>query len=194
VSDEIRVRRLEAGAMDEVRPRLVELLLDSVEKGATVGFLEPLDANQADAYWRRVGSAVADGRVHLLVAEGSDGTVVGTIQLEVDTLPSQSHRATLGKLLVHSAARRHGVGEALMRAVEHEALDAGRRLLLLDTATPAAERLYERLGWTLIGIVPRWARDPEGRFADAWFYWKDLTETPPQEGEAPEGSDATPSR
>jgi len=185
VTEPIQVRTLDAAAMDGVRPRLAELLLDSVAKGAAVGFLEPLEAEEADAYWRRVEGAVADGRVRLLVAERSDGTVVGTIQLETDTLPSQTHRATLGKLLVHSDARRHGVGEALMRAVEHEALDAGRWLLLLDTATPAAERLYERLGWTLIGIVPRWARDPDGQLDDAWFYWKDLTERPPDEGSPP---------
>ena len=159
--------------MPEVRPRLAEILTDSVEHGASVGFLAPLAVADADAYWRRIERAVAEGRCVLLVAALGDG-VVGTVQLDVDTLPNQPHRATVSKLLVHTAARRQGVGEALMVELERVALGAGRWLLTLDTATPEAARLYARMGWSAAGAIPRYAMNPDGTLTDTVFYWKQL--------------------
>ena len=121
---------------------------------------------------------MAAGRCILLVATTSDGDVVGTVQLDVDTFPNQPHRATVCKLLVHSSARRRGVGEALMAELERVALDAGRWMLTLDTATDAAVRLYERMGWTFAGVLPRYAMNPDGSLTDTALYWKQLTPEP----------------
>jgi ribosomal protein S18 acetylase RimI-like enzyme len=164
--------------MEAVRPALCEILVDCVGDGASVGFLAPLELAAADAYWRRVESALADKRTVLLAAALADGGVVGTVQLDVDTLPNQPHRATVSKLLVHSAARRRGVGEALMAEVERVALDAGRWLLTLDTATSDAERLYRRLGWKLAGAIPDYALNPDGSLTATSYYWKRLDSTP----------------
>ncbi len=170
------IRALDAPSIAAVRPQLGALLADSVRHGASVGFLAPLERAEADAFWGRIGRAVADGRCLLLAAALTDGGVVGTVQLDVDTLANQPHRATVSKLLVHSAARRRGVGEELMRVSERVALDAGRWLLTLDTATEAAARLYERLGWTLAGVIPAYALNPDGTLTGTAFYWKDLRE------------------
>jgi GNAT superfamily N-acetyltransferase len=160
--------------MGVLRLRLSEILIDCVEHGASVGFLAPLDPAASDAYWRRIERAVAEARCVMLVAALADGAVVGTVQLDIDTPPNQPHRATVNKLLVHSAARRRGVGEALMAGVERAALEAGRWLLTLDTATPDAERLYQRLGWTPAGVIPRYAFNPDCTFTDTALYWKEL--------------------
>ena len=160
--------------MDALRPRLCEILVDSVEHGASVGFLAPLDLSVADAYWRRIGQAVAEGRCVLLVAALDDGAVAGTVQLDIDTLPNQPHRATVSKLLVHPDSRRQGVGEALMAGLERVALDLGRWLLTLDTATADAVRLYERMGWSLAGAIPDYALNPDETLTDTSFYWKKL--------------------
>ena len=175
MSEPVRVRAAAPPFDDAVRARLCEVLVDCVRHGASVGFLDPLDAADADAYWRRVERAVAEGRCVLLVATVADGPVVGTVQLDVDTLPNQPHRATVSKLLVHSAARRRGVGEALMAALERAALDAGRWLLTLDTATEDAARLYRRMGWTLAGVIPDYALNPDGSLTDTAYYWKRLS-------------------
>ncbi len=71
--------------------------------------------------------------------------------------------------------RRRGLGEALMRAAEAAALEAGKTLLVLDTASADAERLYHRLGWQRVGLVPRYALWPEGGFVHTTFFYKDLT-------------------
>ena len=167
------VRAVDAAELDVWRPRFCEILIDAVEHGASVGFLAPLDPAEVDAYWRRVENAVAEGRCLLLVAE-LEGEIIGTVQLDVDTLPNQRHRGTVSKLLVHTESRRRGVGEALMAAVELAAADAGRWLLTLDTATPDAARLYVRTGWTESGVIPAYALNPDGSLTGTAFYWKEL--------------------
>jgi ribosomal protein S18 acetylase RimI-like enzyme len=172
---EILVRAAEASELDSLRPRLCEILVDCVRNGASVGFLDPLDQDDADAYWRRVGAAVGEGRCVLLVgALDGGGEVAGTVQLDVDTLPNQPHRATVSKLLVHSSARRRGLGEALMAELEREAAAQGRWLLTLDTATGAAARLYERMGWREAGTIPNYALNPDSSLTATTFYWKRL--------------------
>jgi ribosomal protein S18 acetylase RimI-like enzyme len=170
----LQVGSLDAAAIAAIRPRLTEILMDCVADGASVGFLEQLDAAEADRYWQRVENAVAGGRRILLVAASSDGAVAGTVQLDVNTMPNQPHRGTVSKLLVHTAQRRQGIGEALMAAIERAALDSGRWLLTLDTATPAAERLYERMGWTRAGVIPDYALNPDGTPTQTAYYWKRL--------------------
>ena len=173
--DSIRVWQIDASSPDVAHARLCEILVDCVRDGASIGFLEPLDPSEADAYWGRVERAVAEERCLLLVAALADGPVVGTVQLDVDTMPNQRHRGTVSKLLVHPAVRRRGVGEALMVELERVALDAGRWLLTLDTATDAAVRLYERLGWRLAGVIPDYAQNPDRSLTPTAFYWKKLT-------------------
>jgi GNAT superfamily N-acetyltransferase len=181
VTGAVRVWAVDAAAIEALRPRLCEILVDCVEHGASVGFLAPLEPVDADAFWERVERAVADGRCLLFVAALADGTVAGTVQLDVDTLPNQPHRATVSKLLVHTSARRRGVGEALMAGLERVAADAGRWLLTLDTATPDAERLYDRLGWTVAGAIPCYALNPDGTLTHTTFYWKELAHAPAAE-------------
>ena len=170
----VRARVVGPSEVAALRPRLGELLIDSVENGASVGFVLPLSPAEADAYWRRIEARVADGVVVLLAA-GTDGEpIAGTVQLDVDTLPNQPHRATVSKLLVHSSARRQGIGRALMEALEREARERGRWLLTLDTATVAAERLYEGMGWHASGAIPDYAMNPDRSLTATTFYWKDL--------------------
>lgn len=174
----IHIQSLDATSIRAARGRLCEILIDAADHGASVGFLAPLDPALADAFWRRIEAAVADARSMLLVAaDASD--IVGTVEIDIDTLPNSPHRATIHKLLVHSTARRRGVGEALMREAERVASEAGRWLLTLDTATPEARRLYERMGWTLSGLIPDYALNPDGSLTDTWVYWKRLPGTRP---------------
>jgi GNAT superfamily N-acetyltransferase len=77
-------------------------------------------------------------------------------------------------MLVHRRARRHGVGAALLAAAESAALDAGKTLLVLDTASGDAERLYAKLGWQRCGVIPDYALLPAGGFCDTTFFYRAL--------------------
>jgi len=158
----------------QARPRLCEVLTDCVRDGASIGFLEPLSIADADVYWTRIEAAVATGGCLLLAGSLGEGAIAGTVQLDIDTLPNQPHRATVSKLLVHRGARRRGLGEALMLAAEGAARQAGRWLLTLDTATSDAERLYERLGFSRAGAIPEYAMNPDASLTATTFYYKRL--------------------
>ena len=149
---------------------LTDLLRDAVESGASVGFLQPLDASEARTYWEGVLSALSSGERVLLVALEGD-SLLGTVQLGLVGWPSQRHRAEVVKLLVSGVARRRGIGSALMRAAESEALGRGRTLLVLDTRRgDDAERLYRGLGYETAGVIPRYAASPSGGALDDVVY------------------------
>jgi GNAT superfamily N-acetyltransferase len=123
---------------------LASVLIDCVEGGASVSFMHPLPRDRAVAFWSSVAQGVAAGERALLVAEDAQG-VCGTVQLVLDQPENQPHRADLSKMLVHRRARRQGLGAALLRAAETTARECGKTLLVLDTASDEAERLYERV-------------------------------------------------
>jgi ribosomal protein S18 acetylase RimI-like enzyme len=164
-----RVHALDDAQIDE----LAAVLIDCVESGASVSFMHPLPRDRAMAFWRRVGQDVAVGERALLVAEDSRG-LCGTVQLVLDQPENQPHRADLSKLLVHRRARRQGLGEALMRAAEATARECGKTLLVLDTANDEAERLYERLGWERVGVIPGYALLPRGGLCGTTVYYRNL--------------------
>jgi ribosomal protein S18 acetylase RimI-like enzyme len=152
---------------------LADVLIDCVEGGASVSFMLPLSRDRAFAFWRGVAKAVTAGDRALLIAEDEQG-VCGTVQLILDQPENQPHRADVSKVLVHRRARRRGVGEALMRAAEQTARECGKTLLVLDTASGDAERLYQRLGWVRVGVIPRYALLPQGGYCDTTVFYRDL--------------------
>jgi GNAT superfamily N-acetyltransferase len=153
-------------------PALATVLIDCVERGASVSFMSPLTRAKAEAFWSEVAASVGRGERTLLVAT-TDDQVVGTVQV-VDAGPeNQPHRADVAKMLVHSGARRCGIGAALMRAAEAAARENGKTILVLDTVTGSdAERLYARLGWHPVGTVPDYALFPDGRLCATTFFYK----------------------
>jgi len=152
---------------------LVEVLIDCVEGGASVSFMHPLSPAKALAFWRGIAGDVERGARCLLIAEDDVG-VVGTVQLVLEQPENQPHRADLSKMLVHRRARRVGAGAALMRAAEDAARAAGKTLLVLDTASDEAERLYARAGWTRVGTIPDYALLPHGGLCGTSIYYRKL--------------------
>ena len=166
------VRRLHALADAQI-DELAGVLIDCVEGGASVSFMHPLPRDRAVAFWRRVAQGVAAGERALLVAEDARG-LCGTVQLVLDQPENQPHRAELSKMLVHRRARRQGLGAALMRAAEATARECGKTLLVLDTANDEAARLYARLGWTRVGVIPGYALLPQGGLCGTTVFYRNL--------------------
>lgn len=168
------IRLITQGTFGEVRSQLSELLVDTVAHGASVGFLASIDDEEADAYWRGVETAVADGTRLLLVAEASV-KMLGSVQLDLCQRKNGVNRAEVQKLIVLSTARRQGIASALMMAVELEALERERGVLFLDTEAGApAEVLYRGLGYTFIGGIPEYACTPDGHWTSNAIYYKTL--------------------
>lgn len=173
-ADVIRIEQLDGNTAEAAIPALTEILRDSVANGASVGFMDWNTQADFEGFWRGIAAEASAGRILLFVARDDSG-IVGTAQLHPVGKPNQPHRAEIAKVLVHSRARRRGIGEALMRAAEVAALALGRDLLVLDTdEAGAARRLYNRLGWIEVGTIPRYALMPDGRDCGSTFFYKVL--------------------
>lgn len=170
---DVTIRRLDA--VDDAQvDGLADLLVDSVNDGASVGFMQPLAKDKALTFWRRVADGVAVGERALLIAEDETG-IVGTVHLMLALPENQPHRADLTKMLVHPRARRRGLGAALMEAAEQMARNCGKTLLVLDTVTGSdADRLYARLGWVRVGEIPDFALLSRGGLWGTMMFYKKL--------------------
>lgn len=170
----ISIETLDAAAAARHAPALAEVLVDCVVNGASVSFMNPYGQADGEAFFRRVADSVAAGDT-VLVAAFLGERIIGTAQLGLDMPPNQPHRAEVKKMLVHSDGRRQGIAGSMLRRVEEEALKRGRTLLILDTGSEEARRVYERGGWSRFGFVPDFALLPDGGFCDTTFYLKDLS-------------------
>jgi GNAT superfamily N-acetyltransferase len=170
----VEIRRLGASELREHVDALAAVLFDCVDGGASVSYMAPFSRDDARAAFEGFAADAEQGG-RLILAAFVDGDLVGTVQLILALPPNQPHRGEIAKLLVHRSARKRGVAQLLMERAEAEARAEGKTLLVLDTVTgDNAERLYERLGWTRVGVIPGYALYPDGRPCDTTIFWKAL--------------------
>lgn len=167
-----QLNRVTAEGFAYYRDGLVALLLDAVAHGASVGFLANIDAQQANNYLDEVKQRLVSGELLLWVI-GKDKEVQGSVQLGLCQKLNGLNRAEVQKLLVHSEARRRGLGQQLMQALEAAARQKQRGLLYLDTeAGSDAEVFYRSLGYTKAGEIPDYACGPDGTYRPTALYYK----------------------
>ena len=175
MTEEFRVRQVGKDEAPDHVEALADVLLDCVQGGASVSFMASLPRERALAFWREVAEGVRRGERVLIVAEDRAAQVVGTVQLVVAQSDNQPHRADVAKMLVHRRARRRGLAQRLLTAVEDAARQAGKTVLVLDTVTGGdAERLYARGGWQRVGVIPNYALMPDGRPCATTYFHKQL--------------------
>jgi ribosomal protein S18 acetylase RimI-like enzyme len=168
----VTTTRLDAARLLDRIEGLADLLVDTVDGGASVGFLAPLDRAEAVAWWKERAAGVAAGQLAVWAAHDGD-RLVGTVSLAFPDKPNSRHRAELVKLMVHRDARGQGLGRALLTTAEEAAVAAGVTLLHLDTETDSpAEHLYRTAGWTRAGVIPDYAASPAGVLRPTTLYYK----------------------
>ncbi len=127
-------------------PRIVELLAQLSLDAPRERPDEPLPASYLAAF----EEIVADQRQRLLVIE-AQGRIVGSAALIVVPNLSRQGRpyAIIENIVIDTAARGAGYGEALVRYAIEEAQKAGCYKLSLTSnkRRPDAHRFYERLGF-----------------------------------------------
>lgn len=168
------IERVDTAGLAAYRDALIDLLIDIVEGGNSVGFVLPLSRGEVGDYWDGLAPSIKEGNRMLWVAH--DGAqMLGTVQLELTLKKNGVNRAEVQKLLVHTRARRRGVARALMQAAEARALELRRGLLFLDTeAGSVAEAFYRALGYICIGGLPEYACSPYGAWRANAIYYKTL--------------------
>ncbi|MFJ2339401.1 GNAT family N-acetyltransferase [Pseudomonas protegens] len=169
-----QLRLVHGESFAHYRQGLIELLLDSVQHGASIGFMADLDDSQARSYLSSVQAGVEDGSLLLWVVV-RDERVLASVQLALCMKANGRNRAEVQKLQVLHSARRRGLGQQLMNALEQAARQHKRGLLYLDTeAGSAAEEFYRALGYTRVGELPNYCQSPDGTYTATAIYFKTL--------------------
>lgn len=170
----LRIERLTGPDIRAGADDLAQIMVECVALGGSLGFLNPLDPEDAMAFWQAIAHEVDDD-VTLCLAAVLDDALIGSVQIRLVLKPNQPHRAEIAKLMVSPAHRRRGVGSMLMAFAEAEARAAGRTLLVLDAlkGTPA-EALYHALGYRRAGTIPNYALFPDGAMGDTTIFYKEV--------------------
>jgi len=169
---EITIKPLTADP--KTRATLSDIIIEVVAHGGSVSFMHPFAPADADAFW--AGALASAERGERMVLGAFDGdALVATLSLLLDFPPNQPHRAELAKMMTRVSHRGRGIAMALVRAAEQLAIERGKTLLVLDTASEeGAAGLYEKAGFTLAGEIPDFALKPHGGLTGPLFYWKRL--------------------
>lgn len=169
-----QLRRVNTESFAHYRQGLIDLLFDAVQHGASIGFMADLDDAQARAYINSVQAGLEDGSLLLWVVV-HDEKVLASVQLGLCQKANGRNRAEVQKLQVRHDARRRGLAQQLMNALELAAHQHKRGLLYLDTeAGSAAEAFYQSLGYTRVGELPNYCQSPDGRYTPTAIYFKTL--------------------
>ena len=161
----------ELHTIDNSLTDLSELLIKTIDDGASIGFLPPLEMSDAIQYWQ----SVLTPEVILLVAL-SNNQVIGSVQLHLSTKQNGHHRAEIAKLMVHPDYRRNGIGRLLMQKAEETAKEKKRSLLILDTREgDPSNLLYTSLEYKKVGRIPNYAKGRNGELEATTLYYKELT-------------------
>jgi GNAT superfamily N-acetyltransferase len=172
-------RLLSARELEHLLPALVEILRETVNRGAPLGFLAPLTREEARDYWLSLRPDLQAGsRLLLMACAGNE--ILGSGQLAFPSSPNARHRAELQKLFVTPGLRGRGVGRSLMTVLHRAAAQRGRSLLLLNTRRgDPAEDFYKRLGYREAGVLPGWTVGSAGERYDHVTLYQELADLPP---------------
>nr|RBQ98109.1 hypothetical protein FVER53263_00252 [Fusarium verticillioides] len=158
--------------LEQWTPSLTQLLLSCVNddpSSSSIGFHAPLSTTKATEFWSSQSPQLfgRNPRATLFVL-ARDTTAVGTISLVTHPKETHSHKVEVGKLLVSSEERGHGLGRKLMDMVERFAKEElGKKMVLLDTASDTPARgFYLKLGYTEWGVCPQYAESADGHLHD----------------------------
>ena len=169
----ITLRAVTADEFPSLVPALVDLLIDTVDERASLGFLPPVVPAAAWRYWTALGPELAAGS-RLLVGVFCDGRIAGSAQLWLPSLPNARHRADVQKVFVARTLRGHGVGASLMTALHESARQCGRSLLLLNARRDVADRFYKPLGYKEVGVIPGYSLGSNGARIDTMSLYLEL--------------------
>jgi ribosomal protein S18 acetylase RimI-like enzyme len=150
-------------------PQLWPLLCATFETGDTYAFAP--DSSEADTHkvWTEAPAAT-------YVACGADGRLVGTYYLKANQPGLGSHVCNCG-YVVAAAAQGQGIAAQMCEHSQREAVALGFRAMqfnLVVSTNERAVRLWRRLGFSVVGTLPRAFHHLHLGYVDALILYKEL--------------------
>ena len=181
---EIRVH--DSGPDARLVDSIVEIhVASSIENGQTIAdFVAPYTLEKRRLIkksWEDKLELCRPGGPDVLVTSfdrdaAGDEQLSGCVQLHMPPSESGPMRAFVQRLFVSPDFRRRGIATKLMRKLEDVALERGRWLVTLSTASPSpAHGFYPTLGYIEYGEIPNYIVHGEtGELMGETCFYKDL--------------------
>ena len=148
-------------------PEMRDIWNEVVREGIAFPQEEELDEQEASAFF-------ASQTLSCVCEEG--GEMLGLYILHPNNVGRCGHIAN-ASYAVRAASRGRHIGEQLVRDCLERAPGFGFRLLQFNAVVRnngAARHLYEKLGFTLLGMIPGGFRLPDDTFEDIVLYYHRL--------------------
>ncbi|MBT2368764.1 GNAT family N-acetyltransferase [Streptomyces sp. ISL-10] len=147
-----------------LRDGVLSLWADVSNAGGSVGFVPPVTVDDIRPEWVKHLTAMAEGRMRLLVGRDEDGEIAATAFLAHNTHRLMSHWIWLYTVMVHPRHQGKGYGRELMAAAADAArgLEGIEAIRLTCRGGSGADRFYAACGYKEVGRVPGAIRVAEG--------------------------------
>ena len=151
-------------------PEVWRILQAAIEAGDTYAFSP--DSSEAEIHkaWVDVPSAT-------YVACAPDGRVLGTYYIKPNQPGLGAHVCNCG-YVVAPAAQGQGIGSEMCKHSQAEAISMGFRAMqfnLVVSTNQRAVRLWRKLGFAVVGTLPRSFRHLQLGYVDALVMFKELS-------------------
>ena len=156
-------------ATDTDRDAILNIFHEVVAAGDTYALDPNISRKDALAYWFAPGT-------HTYVAEQPAIGIAGTYILRPNQLGGGSHVANAG-FMVAASARGHGLGRAMAEHCLSEARRLGFRAMQFNyviCTNAAAIRLWQDLGFKVVGTLPDAFHHPEEGYVDVYVMYRSL--------------------
>ncbi len=150
-------------------PAVWQILAPVFRAGETYAYAPDMSSQQAFQVW--VEQPMAS-----YMAEDDNGTLLGTYYLKPNQPALGSHVCNCG-YVVADAARGRGVASEMCLHSQHEAVRLGFRAMqfnLVVASNVGAVRLWQRLGFDIVGTLPSAFQHPRQGDVDAYVMYKIL--------------------
>jgi len=147
---------------------LYEIFQDVVDSGSQF----PYESSSIEEFHRQFFTA--QGQVY--VCHSLDGKVIGGFYLRANFSGRSSHIANAA-YMIRNTYRGKGLGSLLIKASLHFAKDLGFQAMQFNmvlSQNTLAVKLYERLGFSVVGIIPQAVRNPSGNYQDGYVMHRKL--------------------
>lgn len=146
--------------------RAIDIWNEVVFEGVAFPQEEPLTLDGGEAFF--------NSQTYVAVAESAEtGEVLGLYILHPNNVGRCGHIAN-ASYCVSSAARGQGVGESLVKDCLQKAREHGFKILQFNAVVETNERarkLYEKLRFNLLGVIPGGFRLKNGKFENICLYY-----------------------
>ena len=150
------------------RLSVLAIVAPTLRAGETYAISRDLDDAGVLAYWFAPGH-------HVFVAEDNDG-IVGTYYLMANQQGGGAHVANCGYMTA-PAARGRGIARTMCEHSLEQARQQGFRAMQFNHVVSTNEHavaLWKKLGFSIVGTLPKAFNHPQYGFVDSFVMFRDL--------------------